>query len=115
MKLRAPPRSMYCAPQVVVIHGRLYRTMSTSEQVDLHKDGEEPLVESHSEGQKPLEQPDDTVKRAVDHHQVRITSRWKKISITVLTLLAYTSMYAALSAVTAFYAIVVSHSVNVYA
>ena len=88
--------------------------MSTSEQVDLHADGEELLVESPSERQKPLEQPDDTVKGAVDD-QVRITSRWKKVSITVLTLLGYTSMYAALSTVTAFYAIVVSQSVNVCA
>ena len=69
--------------------------MSTPEEIDLqllHKDGE-------VEEQKPLEQP----------KAVKVTtSRVKKILLCVLTLLSYLCVYAAMSSVTAFYAIVVS-------
>jgi len=85
--------------------------METSELVDLqlHADGEEPEVASHTEGQKSLEQPDVTG-RPVGN---TMTSRWKKIYLSVLTLLGYASVYAAMATVTAFYAIVVSVSYKV--
>lgn len=86
--------------------------METSELVDLqlHADAEEPEVASHTEGQKSLEQPDITG-RAVGN---TMTSRWKKIYLSVLTLLGYASVYAAMATVTAFYAIVVSLIVTKY-
>jgi len=86
--------------------------METSELVDLqlHADGEEPEVASHTEGQKSLEQPDDVTGRPVGN---TMTSRWKKIYLSVLTLLGYASVYAAMATVTAFYAIVVSVSYKV--
>ena len=88
-------------------------TMSTPEEIDLqllHKDGE---VASGSEEQKPLEQPK-AVKGAV--YQVTTTrSRVKKILLCVLTLLSYLCVFAGMSSVTAFYAIVVSRSLKVRA
>ena len=72
--------------------------------------GEETGASSHQEGHKPLEQPDAAAKDVANH---LITSWWKKISLTVLILLSYASMYAVMSAVTAFYAIVVRCNVKV--
>ena len=86
--------------------------MSTSEEIQLqvvHKHGEETEASSHQERHKPPEQPDAAGK---DVNRL-ITSWWKKISLTVLTLLGYASMYAAMSAVTTFYAIVVRCNVKV--
>ena len=82
-------------------------TMTTPEQMEfqlLYKDGEEPKVSIYPDGQETLEQPDAAAKGVVGR---KITSRWKKISLTVLTLLGYTFVYAAMSDVTAFYAILV--------
>jgi len=81
--------------------------MSTPEQIEfqlLHKDGEEPKAAFYPDVQEPLEQPDAAAKGPVGR---KITSRWKKISLTVLTLLGYTFVFAAMSDVTAFYAILV--------
>ena len=77
------------------------------EEIELHLH-EDSGVTSYPEIKKPLEQlqADDAAsnKGAV----VRtITSRWKKISLTVLTLLSYVFEYAAVSDVTAFYVILV--------
>jgi len=84
--------------------------MSTPEEMNLqllHKNGEEQEVSSYPEGQKPQDQPDAAAKGAVDRV---VTSRWKKISLVVLTLLGYTCVYATMSTVTTYYAIVVSRS-----
>ena len=74
--------------------------MSTTEEVELHE-----AVASYPEGQKPPEQPADAARGTVNKVN---TSLLKKISLTVLTLLGYTSTFAAISDVTAFYAILVS-------
>ena len=87
--------------------------MSISEEIQLqvvHKHGEETEASSHQEGHKPLEQPDAAAKNVANRF---ITSWWKKISLTVLTLLSYAFMYAAMSAVTTYYAIVVRCNVKV--
>ena len=87
--------------------------MSISEEIQLqvvHKHGEETEASSHQEGHKPLEQPDAAAKNVANRF---ITSWWKKISLTVLTLLSYAFMYAAMSAVTTYYAIVVWCNVKV--
>jgi len=87
--------------------------MSISEEIQLqvvHKHVEETEASSHQEGHKPLEQPDAAAKDVANRF---ITSWWKKISLTVLTLLGYASVYAAMATVTAFYAIVVSCSFKV--
>jgi len=84
--------------------------MSTSEELHLqllHKAGEESEVSSHTRGQKLLNQP---AKGAMNH---TVMSQWNKISLSVVTLLGYTSVYAAMSTVTAYYAIVVSWSLKV--
>jgi len=82
--------------------------MSSPEEVHLQilgKDGEESQVAKYSERQEPLErQPDAGDKGAASQ---QITSLPKKISLTVLTLLGYTFVFAAMSDVTAFYAILV--------
>lgn len=83
--------------------------MSAPEEIDLQllrKDGEDPEGESCTEGEKPVKQPDAAVKAkgSVDHV---VTSRWKKIGLSLVTLLSYTFLYAAMSDVTAFYAILV--------
>jgi len=85
--------------------------MSTSEEIDLQLlhtgSSEGPRVASHTDGQESLEQPDKHFMNDV------FTSRWKKIYLCVLTILGYTSAYAARGTVTAYYAIVVSCSFKV--
>ena len=76
--------------------------MSTLEEIELHLH-EDSGVTSYPETKKVLEQPD----TAANKGAVGRTSRWKKISLTVLTLLGYTFVNAAISDVTAFYAILV--------
>ena len=86
--------------------------MSASEDIQLQllKDGEKQEAQDHPEGHKALQlNPDDAAKGVANH---LITGRWKKVSLTVLTLLGYTSMYAAMSGVTTFYAIVVRCSLT---
>ena len=89
-----------------------YRTISSPEEVDLQilgKDGEESQVAKYSERQEPLERQPDAVDKGAASQQT--TSLRKKISLTVLTLLSYTSTFAAIADVISFYAIVVSESI----
>ena len=85
--------------------------MSTSEEIGLQLlhtgSSEGPGVASHTDGKESLEQPDKLFMNDL------FTSRWKKIYLCVLTILGYTSAYAARGTVTAFYAIVVSCSFKV--
>ena len=78
--------------------------MSTPEEIELHLH-EDSGVTSYPETKKALEQPDAAANKGAVGRT--ITSRWKKISLTVLTLLGYIFVNAAISDVTAFYAILV--------